>query len=95
MAQGNGPTAVESKIGYQLSGQFSPCKYVDTIEVLHVGITHHFQDTTTTNHSWDVVLTGTVDAIPRSTTTALVNEQCIADYINSCVHHQADGLYCT
>ena len=86
--RGNGPTTVESKIGYLLSGPLSPHSNVDTVEALHVGITA-FQEASDTKQFWNVEFTGT---IPKST-ASLTNDQRIADYINSSIRHQADGSY--
>ena len=86
--QGNGHTAVESKIGYLLSGPLSPHSNVDTVEALQVGITA-LQEASDTKQFWNVEFTGT---IPKST-ASLTNNQQIADYINSSIRHQADGSY--
>ena len=83
--RGNGPTAVESKIGYLLSGPLSPHT---TVEALHIGITA-LQEVTDTNRFWNVEFTGTI----AKSSAFLANDQRIADYINSSVRHQSDGSY--
>jgi len=88
VVRGNSPTAVESNIRYLLSGPLSPH---NNVEALCVGISP-LQETTDTNQFWDVEPTGTIDNISKSI-SFLVNDQCIADYIGSSVHHQIDGSY--
>ena len=57
VVRGNGPTAVESKIGYLLSGPLSPHTNTDTIEALHIGIMP-LQTSANTKQFWDIEFTG-------------------------------------
>ena len=57
VVRGNGPTAVESKIGYLLSGLLSPHANTDTIEALHAGITS-LHTPTDNKRLWDIEFTG-------------------------------------
>ena len=70
VVQGNGPTAVEAKIRYLLSGPLSSHTYDDTVEALHIGITA-LQEVIDTKHFWNVEFTGT---IPESS-ASLANDQ--------------------
>ena len=85
--QGSGPTAVESKIGYLLSGPLSPHTNTDTIEALHAGIMP-LQPSTNSKQLWDIEFTGTV-----SQSNLCASDPRIIDYINSSVCRQADGSY--
>ena len=58
VVRGNGPTAVESRIGYLLSGPLSPHTNSDTIVALHVAMTP-LLTSTTNKQIWDVDFTGT------------------------------------
>ena len=87
--RGNGPTAMESKIGYLLSGPLSS-SHSDTngIDVLHVGVVG--MKGTNIAQFWDVEFTGTLP-ITKSTT---VNDQKFPTaYLNSSVHQNSDGSY--
>ena len=87
VVRGNGPTAVESRIGYLLSGPLSPHTNSDTIEALHVAMTP-LLTSTTNKQIWDVDFTGTT-----SKSSLSVNDSRIADYIDSSVSRQPDGSY--
>ena len=87
VVRGNGPTAVESKIGYLLSGPLSPHANTDIIEALHPGITS-LHTSTDTKRLWDIEFTGIT-----SQSTLCESDPRIIDYISSSVRRKEDGSY--
>ena len=80
---GNGPNAVESKIGYLLLGLLSPHANDETIEALHVGISP-LPTSDNSKQFWNVDLTSKLPSCS--------SELRIAEYIDYSVHRQPDGL---
>ena len=77
-------TAVESKIGYLLSGPLSSHTYAETIGTLHVGITP-LPTSSRNKQFWDVDFT--------SKLASDSSDLQIASYIDSSVRRQSDGSY--
>ena len=82
VVHGNGPNAVESKIGYLLLGLLSPHANDETIEVLHVGISP-FPTSDNSKQFWNVDLTSKLPSCS--------SELRIAEYIDYSVRCQPDG----
>ena len=87
--RGNGPTAMESKIRYLLSGPLSS-SHTDTdgIDVLHVGVDG--MKGTNIAQLWEVEFTGT---LPITKFTTVNDQQFLTAYLNSSVHQNSDGSY--
>jgi len=85
----NGPTAMESKIGYLLSGPLSsPHFEAADDEVLHVGA---FTLTgTNLTQFWEVEFMGT---LPTAKSTTNYNQQFFTAYLDSSARQQSDGSY--
>ena len=86
--RGDGPTAVESKLGYLLSGPLSSHREGDDIDIFHVGVMGT-EDTNITQF-WDVEFTGTSPTTKSATTR---DYQFLAAYLKSSVHQNQDGSY--
>ena len=86
--RGDGPTAVESKLGYLLSGPLSSHGEADDVEVFHVRVMG-IEDTSTTQF-WDVESTGT---LPTTISAMTRDYQFLAAYLKSSVHQNQDGSY--
>ena len=80
VVRGNGPTAVESRIGYLLSGPLSPHTNSDTIEALHVAKTPLLASTTN-KQIWDVDFTGTTSKSSPSEWQSSVSRQPDGSYV--------------
>ena len=85
--RGKGPTAVESKLGYLLSGPLPSRTQTTLINLFHVA--------TTTNNGvcdlekfWQVESSGVTTSAKRDT-----DQQFLKTYIDSCVTSQPDGSY--
>ena len=89
IVRGNGPTAMESKIGYLLSGPLSPPHTaLDGVDVLHVGV--EGMEGTNIAQFWNVEFTGT---LPTTTSTNTDDQRFLTAYLNSSVHQNPDGSY--
>ena len=88
IVRGNGPTAVESKIGYLLSGPLSQPNDTSDIGMLHVGTVTGVG--THIDKFWDVEFTGT---LPTSKSMTVSNQQLLSTYISSSVSQGPDGSY--
>ena len=86
--RGDGPTAVESKLGYLLSGPLSSHREGDDIDIFHVGVMGT-EDTDITQF-WDVEFTGTSPTTKSATTR---DYQFLAAYLKSSVHQNQDGSH--
>ena len=87
--RGNGPTAVQSKLGYLLSGPLPSATHVSTtlVHIFHVSAT----STDTTCHLekfWQVESAGVTTPLQKTT-----DQQFLKSYIDSCVTPQPDGSY--
>lgn len=85
---GNGPTAVESKIGYLLSGPLSLPTDTSDIGMLHAGTAADVG--THIDKFWDVEFTGT---LPTSKSTTVSDQQLLTAYIDLLVSQGPDGSY--
>ena len=86
--RGNGRTAVESKIGYLLSGPLSHSTDTNDVGMLHVETAADAG--THINKFWDVEFTGT---LPAAKSTIMSDQQLLTAYINSSVSQGPDGSY--
>jgi len=86
--RGNSPTAVESKIGYLLSGPLSHSTDTNDIGMLHVGTAA--DASTHIDKFWDVEFTGT---LPTAKSTIMSDQQLLTAYINSSLSQGSDGSY--
>ena len=85
--RGHGPTAMQSKLGYLLSGPITPPQTVDkTCQVFHTVVQPIEENNI--NKFWDVESTGTLSATELSS-----NNQFLTTYLKSSVTCQQDGSY--
>ena len=84
--RGNGPTAMESKLGYLLSGPI-PSQMIDSTFQMFNTIVQPLEECDIAKF-WDVESTGTL-----STTESSSDNQFLASYLKSSVACQPDGSY--
>ena len=82
--RGNGPTAIESKLGYLLSGPIPSQTIDNTFQMFHT-IVQPFEESDITKF-WNVESTGTL-----STTESSCDNPFLASYLKSSVTCQPDG----
>ena len=84
---GDGPTAVQSQLGYLLSGPTTSTQTVDKTLQMSYTVVQPIEESII-NKFWDVESTGTL-----SNTELSSNSQFLAPYIKSSVEYQSDGSY--
>ena len=85
--RGNGPTAMNSKIGYLLSGPISP-QQTSALNILNVTTQYIHTDSGDLQRFWAIESTGTSSVIDSDSDKTFRQS-----YINSSITRQPDGLY--
>ena len=85
--QGSGPTAVQSKLGYLLSGPLPSVRQNTLINLCHVSINSN-DVACDLEKFWQVESTGVTISSKKET-----DKQFLKLYIDSCVTRQSDGSY--